>query len=235
MLRAVIVGGGIAGLSTAIALRRAGHAVVVYERTQLDNEVGAAINVPPNASRFLVGDWGLDPARSRFVRATRLTWHDPVTAAPLSGATLSHARNAERFGADLWLAHRVDLHASLRRLATEPGAGPGVPVVPYPGSKVVGYDPHVPSITLASGEVVEADVVIAADGVHSTASSFVLGYTNHPVTPSHYNYCYRFLIPASVLEADPKTRFWNEGTDGRTRIFADNEGQRRLVAYVCRE
>lgn len=139
MLRAVIVGGGIAGLSTAVALRRAGHAVAVYERSQLDNEVGAAINVPPNASRFLINTWGLDPSRSRFVRATSLTWHDPVTAAPVPGATLSHARNAERFGADLWLAHRVDLHKALRRLATDPDSGPGVPVVIYPGSKVIGY------------------------------------------------------------------------------------------------
>lgn len=83
--------------------------------------------------------------------------------------------------------------------------------------------------------MVEADVVIGADGVHSIASACVLGRPNHPVTPAHYNYCYRFLIPASVLEADPETRFWNEGADGRTRIYADNAGQRRLVAYVCRE
>lgn len=96
-------------------------------------------------------------------------------------------------------------------------------------------DPDVPSITLASGEIVEADVVIGADGIHSIASEAVLGYENEAVTPAHYNYCYRFLIPASVLEADPDTRFWNVGSEGKSRIFADNEKGRRLVAYVCRE
>ncbi|KAI1245036.1 hypothetical protein MGN70_011924 [Eutypa lata] len=290
MLRAIVVGGGIAGLSASVSLRRAGHIVHVYEKTQLDNEVGAAINVPPNAARFLVGhgtgSWGLDPVRSRFVKATTLEWCDPFTTAAAkppseSGATilLSHANNAARYGAELWLAHRVDLHAALRRLATQAADdGDKVPAAPpvtiHPNAQVVHYtapacpppkkapsartlqgvwlacllssyhanalviaveDPDVPSITLASGEIVEADVVIGADGIHSIASEAVLGYENEAVTPAHYNYCYRFLIPASVLEADPDTRFWNVGSEGKSRIFADNEKGRRLVAYVCRE
>lgn len=155
MLRAIVVGGGIAGLSASVALRRAGHIVHVYEKTQLDNEVGAAINVPPNAARFLVGQgtgsWGLDPVRSRFVKATTLEWCDPFTTAAAkppseSRATilLSHANNAARYGAELWLAHRVDLHAALRRLATQAADdGDKVPAAPpvtiHPNAQVVHY------------------------------------------------------------------------------------------------
>ena len=96
-------------------------------------------------------------------------------------------------------------------------------------------DSDTPSVTLASGQVIEADVVIGADGLHSVAAEAVLGHENKVASSSHYNYCYRFLIPASVLEADPETRFWNIGVDGRSRVYADTGGQRRLVAYACRE
>jgi salicylate hydroxylase len=67
-LKVVIVGAGIAGLSAAISLRRAGHRVRIYERSALSNEVGAAIAMPPNASRPLLA-WVVDPAASRFVTA----------------------------------------------------------------------------------------------------------------------------------------------------------------------
>ncbi|RYO83408.1 hypothetical protein DL766_006813 [Monosporascus sp. MC13-8B] len=232
MLRTVVVGGGIAGLSAGIALRRAGHVVNIYEQSDMKHEVGAAINVPPNASRFLTS-WGLDPKLSRFVKARALAWWDPFTANVT--ATMSYEEKAARSGgAELWLAHRVDLHGALKHIATDP-AGPGIPVTVHPGSRVVGYEPRVPSITLASGEVIGGDVVIGADGVHSLASETVLGYKNSPVAPSHYNYCYRFLIPVSTLQADPETRSWNADIEGKTRIFADNENRRRLVAYACRD
>ncbi|RYP63143.1 hypothetical protein DL769_007054 [Monosporascus sp. CRB-8-3] len=232
MLRTVVVGGGISGLSAGIALRRAGHVVNIYEQSDMKHEVGAAIHVPPNASRFLTS-WGLDPKLSRFVKARALAWCDPFTTN--AKATMSYEEKAAKSGgAELWLAHRVDLHNALKRIATDP-AGPGIPVTVHPGSRVVGYEPGAPSITLASGEVIEGDVVIGADGVHSLASETVLGYKNRPVAPSYYNYCYRFLIPVSTLQADPETRSWNADIDGMTRIFADNENRRRLVAYACRD
>jgi 2-polyprenyl-6-methoxyphenol hydroxylase-like FAD-dependent oxidoreductase len=136
MLDIAVVGAGIAGLAAAIALRRAGHRVRVYERSAMNNEVGAAINVPPNAARFLVR-WGLDPRAERFVRAGPVQFLDPWTLEVTTAAT--HADNARKFGgADLWLAHRVDLHGALKRLATE-AEGPGVPVEILLGSRVVGY------------------------------------------------------------------------------------------------
>ena len=149
MLRAVIVGGGIAGLSAGVALRRAGYLVQIYERSDMRNEVGAAINVPPNVSRFLTS-WGLDPVRNRFVKAKVLEWCDPFTAEVK--ATISHEHNTTRFGpgAELWLAHRVDLHRALRHMAVDP-EGPGTPVTLHPQSHVVRYVSDLWSETCRSG------------------------------------------------------------------------------------
>lgn len=135
MLDVLIAGAGIAGLTAGLALRRAGHRVHIYERSSMDHEVGAAIHLPPNAGRFLIA-WGLDPIKCRFVKAQRVEWTDPHTLK--GGASISHEHNLELYGADLWQAHRVDLHDALKDLATDP-SGPGIPVEIHLKSFVVGY------------------------------------------------------------------------------------------------
>jgi salicylate hydroxylase len=130
-----IAGAGITGLTAAISLRRSGHRVTIYERSSHSNEIGAAINVPPNVSRFLV-PLGLDPARARFVTSRGMYFRSPFTLASLSQHDFS--RNAKLYGETMFFAHRVDLHDALKHLATEPD-GLGVPVVIKLKSGVVAY------------------------------------------------------------------------------------------------
>ncbi|KAF4974208.1 hypothetical protein FDECE_18693 [Fusarium decemcellulare] len=232
MLQVIIVGAGIAGLSAAISLRRAGHVVHIYERSSTNHAIGAAINVPPNATRFLTR-WGLDPSFWRFTKSRLVTYNDPFTME--TTAVHSTDKTAREIsGAELYYAHRVDLHSALTWLATRPD-GLGVPVEIHLGSDVIGYNSSKPSITLAGSQEICADLVIGADGVHSLASQAVTGQENEPVAPSHSNQCFRFLIPSSVLEQDPETRFWNEDCDGWTRLFPHDETKRRVVAYPCRD
>ncbi|KJZ69560.1 hypothetical protein HIM_11053 [Hirsutella minnesotensis 3608] len=232
MPHVLIVGAGIAGLSAAISLRRAGHTVHIYERSSMNHEIGAAINIPPNASRVLMA-WGLDPFRWQFVKARLLTYQDPFTLEKV--ADLANEKTASSLGgAELYYAHRVDLHNALKWLATQPG-GPGTPVKIHMRSEVESYDPYAPSITLRNGQQICGDLVVGADGVHSSASGAVQGHKNDPVPPVHSNSCYRFLIPAATLEDDPETRFWNQDCNGWARVLAHNKTGRRIFTYTCRD
>jgi salicylate hydroxylase len=67
-LNAVITSACVAGMSSAVSLRRAGHRVHICELSAFNNEVGAAMTVPPNAIRAVAAR-GMDPVASRFVLA----------------------------------------------------------------------------------------------------------------------------------------------------------------------
>ncbi|KAJ3491338.1 hypothetical protein NLG97_g5607 [Lecanicillium saksenae] len=232
MLRVIIVGAGIAGLAAAISLRRAGHCVYIYERSAMLDEIGAAVHVPPNVTRFLVA-WGLDPARWHFVKNRRMEFVSPLTLKTIQ-VLLQDGTAVSLGGAELYHAHRVDLHKALKWMATRPD-GPGSPVTIYTMAKVVAYDPVIPSITLKNGESISGHLLVAADGIYSTAASVIQGYEIEPVLSLYSNYCYRFLIPTSVLEQDPETRSFTDGYEGWTRIYPDNENNKRLIAYPCRD
>jgi salicylate hydroxylase len=131
----VIAGAGITGLAAAVSLRRSGHRVTVYERSSMNNELGAAINVPPNVARFLV-PMGLNPVKARFVGSKGMRFDSYATMEP--GAFHDHSHNTKVFGAPLYYSHRVDLHESLKRLATEPD-GPGIPAKVQLKSEVSKY------------------------------------------------------------------------------------------------
>ncbi len=135
-MHVLVVGSGIAGLAAAISLRRVGHIVHVYERSALSQEIGAAINVPPNASRILIG-WGLDPAHHKFVKSRRVTYNDPFSLE--TTRTIATEQTASSIGGtELYYAHRVDLHNALKWLASRDD-GPGIPVTFHLNCEVVGY------------------------------------------------------------------------------------------------
>jgi salicylate hydroxylase len=247
-MNVIIAGAGISGLAAAISLRRSGHRVTIYERSSGNNEVGAAINVPPNAGRFLI-PWGLDPVKYGFVKSNGMYFISPTTLSVLDSHEFPPDKH--EFGQPLYYAHRVDLHASLKQMATE-SSGIGVPVTICFKNGVVSYvsiriheikatadsmkDSTTPSVTLQDGSIVDADLVIAADGIHSVAARLVSQETKAPQVASPTNCCYRFLISRADLAADPETNWFNEGDESLgTRIWPDPMGRRRIVEYSCRK
>lgn len=91
--------------------------------------------------------------------------------------------------------------------------------------------PDFATITLDSTAIYRGDLIIAADGVHSSAISEVIGRdtTALPTGSS----AFRFLIPTESILADVQTRHFLEEKDGRLNIFV-GQGGRRLVWYPCR-
>ncbi|RDW75683.1 hypothetical protein BP5796_06504 [Coleophoma crateriformis] len=226
-MRAIVVGAGIAGLSSAIGLRRAGHEVLILEKSSMLQELGAAINVCPNASRVLL-HWGFSPSRARLVTAR--------TAAFIKGDTLDlideqvYVDMEGKFGAPFYFAHRVDLHSELKHLATRE-EGVGKPAVIELRKDVVGYDAD-GTVTLADGSTMKADLVVGADGLHSEAVKAVIATENeaHPTGLV----CFRFLLSTQELLDDPETAPLMENHDGRFRSYVDPAGK-RLIWYPCRE
>jgi salicylate hydroxylase len=112
----LIAGAGIAGLTAALALAARGLRSIVLERAERLEEVGAGIQLSPNAARILV-DLGLEDALSAVaVEPDRLTVRSGATGAILSVLPLGPAQRAAR-GASYWVVHRGDLQAVLAAAA----------------------------------------------------------------------------------------------------------------------
>ncbi|KAF4183783.1 hypothetical protein CNMCM7927_008827 [Aspergillus lentulus] len=223
-MKVIVVGGGIGGLAAAIGLRRAGHEVKIFERSSFLREVGAAIHVCPNASRILL-QWGFDAELARMVTVHRSVVASGSSLKPLVEVDCS--KFIQTYVAPWFLAHRVDLHSELRRLATIEGA-PGSPVDICLRSEVVAYDAERGSVALADGSIHHADLIVAADGVHTSAIHEIIGHAT-PAVPTG-SAAFRFLIPTGLLSEDPQTAPLLE--DGLMRIFVADD-HRRLVWYPC--
>jgi salicylate hydroxylase len=113
----LVAGAGIGGLATALTLSRAGYRVVVLERAPVLEEVGAGIQITPNASRVLV-DLGLGPALARLgVVPEGMDVRSGRDGRLLTSTALGPAM-ADRYGAPWWVIHRADLQAILVEAAT---------------------------------------------------------------------------------------------------------------------
>ncbi|KAJ5604025.1 hypothetical protein N7537_006981 [Penicillium hordei] len=189
-----VVGAGIGGLTAAIALRRQGHRVTIYERSKFAVEIGAGIHISPNCARML-HLLGLSVTNLQSVPLTAMKRYTP------SEEPHDYVKTSPVAGAPTVLAHRNTLHAALKELATTT-EGSGLPVEIILNSRLVDLDVEKPSVTLSTGEEIIADVILCADGVNSWARSFIA--PGH--LPKSYGMtCYRWLGPYQEMISDPQT------------------------------
>ncbi|HEV2124465.1 MAG TPA: FAD-dependent monooxygenase, partial [Chloroflexota bacterium] len=162
-LRVAIIGGGIGGIAAANALLQRGLDVHVYEQASALTEVGAGLALQPNGVRMLrrLG-FGDDIARL----AAR--WCDPQFRRP-DGTFIARMWPPEQDGQiEFYGIHRADLlQVLVDNLPRD---------VVKTGHRCTGFaqDDEQAVVTFANGERVEADVVVAADGIHSTLQQYVV-------------------------------------------------------------
>jgi salicylate hydroxylase len=223
-LNIIVVGAGIGGLAAAYTLAHAGHRVTVLESARALGEVGAGIQVSPNASRLLLR-WGLGAAlRACAVEPAAIVFRRYDSGVRV-GYTRWGARMARDHRAPYYHVHRADYHAMLHNLAR---AAPGVRIRLDATVREVQPDPAVgggPSVTLSCGEVLHADVIIGADGVKSTLQKAVTGLDDR-ATPTG-DAAYRAVVSTDLMLADPELRPFVE-TPEMTAWMAPG---RHLMAY----
>ncbi len=188
-MRIGVIGGGIGGLAAALSLLARGHDVHVYERAPALGEVGAGVQVSPNASRVLHGLGLAAPLARTGVRPLAFhqrRWDDGRT---LLRSPLAEPLEAE-FGFPHYQMHRADLLAAL--------AGALPPERLHLGRRLADVHERGERVQaqFADGGVAEHDALVGADGIHSRVRRLVFGADDPRFTGC---VAYRGLVPAERL------------------------------------
>lgn len=231
-LEVIVVGGGIGGLTAAIALRRGNHAVTVYEKSSLSHEIGQGITIGPPGGRIL-REYGLEAQDARSVEYLGVHVNYADTLEPMM-PRIDLSGDIEKYGIHMYTAYRPDLHRALLNLARDPD-GDGPPVKVCAGTDVSDLDCGNGSIVLANGDKVTADLVVAADGVHSKAAAHILAPHTCPPHKSSEASAFRFTVPTQRLLDHPDTAHLLSAGNGHCSFNVAPEGTRWLVRYACRD
>ena len=190
--RVLIAGGGIGGLTAALACARAGCDVRLFERAAEFGEVGAGIQIGPNVVRVLHG-MGLERDLARVAAFPhRLQVRNAVSGRELGVLPLGE-RAVRLYGAPYATIHRADLHALLLHPLQRDGA-----VRLALGNWLASYEDRGRVVTLETTEglEVEGDVLIGADGLWSRVRELMLN-DGAPRVSGHL--AYRAMLPQHSL------------------------------------
>lgn len=198
----IIAGGGIGGLAAALGLARKGYRSIVLEKAPQLGEIGAGIQLGPNA--FHAFDYlGVgDMARRMAVYIDSLRFMDAMTGEEVTRIPLDDTFRT-RFGNPYAVVHRGELFGVFLRACQEN------PLIELrTGSEVKTYDQDGSSVTafLANGEAVVGRALIGADGLWSNIRRKLVG-DGAPRVSGHTTY--RSVIP---IEDMPEDLRWNAAT-----------------------
>lgn len=198
----IIAGGGIGGLAAALGLARAGRRAIVLEQAQEFGEIGAGIQLGPNAFHCFDHLGIGDRARAGAVYIDRLRLMDARTGDEITHIPLDQPFR-ERFGNPYAVIHRADLHAALLE-----GCNSSPLVELRTSHRVTGYrqDGHTVRVLVQDREAVEGKALVGADGLRSPVRAQLVG-DGEPRVSGHTTY--RSVIPTAQM---PKDLRWNAAT-----------------------
>ncbi|KAI0790702.1 FAD/NAD-P-binding domain-containing protein [Abortiporus biennis] len=169
----LILGGGVAGLCSAITLTRAGHQVTLLERdSDITETRGAAgCRLPPNMTKFL-SRWGMEDKLSKLASTSRTLYLVQFESGDILGKHVWQEEILKETGGDYICMH----YSTLRKLLFETALENGATILQNSVIQSISVNPGVrPSLELTTGQKFEADVLIGADGASSIARRAVVG------------------------------------------------------------
>jgi len=189
-MKVIIAGGGIGGLSAAIALSKVGFEVEVIERAPALKEVGAGLQLSPNATKALAGLGVLEAVAAVASMPQTLEMRLGRTGEKVFSIPIAKEAR-DRYGAPYLHVHRADLIEVLRRAAEFAGVHVRL------GARVSAYvrDKDGLRIGLDTGAIVPCDFLVGADGVRSTVRKQMLGEEDPRYTGA---VAWRLTVPADV-------------------------------------
>ncbi len=226
----IVAGGGIGGLAAALALARKRFRVVVLEQAPEFGEIGAGIQLAPNAWHAIDALGVGERVKRDAVFIERLLMMDGVSGETVIEIPLD-ARFAKRFGNPYAVTHRADIHGSLLDGCKAQGS-----IELRPNTRVTGFHIEDDGVTVeANGSRISGIALVGADGGRSVIREVIVGDGEPPVSG---HMCYRAVLraedmpkdlrwPAATLWAAPNTHIVHYPLRG-WKLF-------NLVATVVRE
>jgi salicylate hydroxylase len=222
---ALIAGGGIAGMAAALGFARAGWGAEIFEQAPALAEVGAGLQLSPNACKVLNRLGVLADIRARANTPEAAEMRDGLTGALIYRAALGPDAEA-RWGAPYLHVHRADLLDALAGAASQ--AGVALHLGQAAGGAVSRRDGA--ALHLRGGGVREGDVVVGADGIRSGLRGVI-----SPAEAPRFTgqVAWRGLVPSEALPGDtasPSVTVWT-GPGRHVVTYRIRDG--RLVNFIA--
>ena len=198
----LIAGGGIGGLAAALGLAKAGVSSLVLEQASALGEIGAGIQIGPNAFHAFDALGVGDDMRSKAIYIDSLLLMDAISDERIAAIPLDEPFR-KRFGNPYAVVHRADLHAALLDGCR---AHPLIDI--RTSSRVMRYEQDGSSVTVAlpDGSSIRGSALIGADGLWSNIRAQMIG-DGAPMVSGHTTY--RSVIPTEQMPEDLR---WNAAT-----------------------